>query len=168
MAKFKKRPIVVVVEAWQLGSTTDPVPKWFWAAAMTWPDLNSLKKEGDRVRIKTLDGTMVAHEGDWIVRGTQGELYPGKAEIFDEIFEEFDESESGSFAPGVMVGGTRVEPPGWMWILGFALARCDWALDEIRKPEVRSEIVAARKTMTDIVLAAEIDELLEETDDDGA
>ena len=35
-----------------------------------------------------------------------------------------------TFAPSVMVNGRTVEPPGWMWVLGFALRGCDWALRE--------------------------------------
>lgn len=34
-----------------------------------------------------------------------------------------------SFAPSVrMPDGHTVVPAGWMWVLGFALADCDWAI----------------------------------------
>jgi hypothetical protein len=32
-----------------------------------------------------------------------------------------------------MVDGVRVEPPGWMWVLGFALGGCEWALVECER-----------------------------------
>lgn len=32
------------------------------------------------------------------------------------------------FAPSVVVDGRIVTPPGWMWVLGFALSGCEWAL----------------------------------------
>jgi hypothetical protein len=38
-------------------------------------------------KIKTLEGDMFAHTGDYIVRGTFGELYPVKKEIFEQIYE---------------------------------------------------------------------------------
>lgn len=42
------------------------------------------------IHIKTLDGTMVASPGDWIIRGVQGEFYPRKPEIFEATYEEAD------------------------------------------------------------------------------
>jgi hypothetical protein len=38
-------------------------------------------------KIKTLEGDMFANTGDYIVRGTYGELYPVKKEIFENIYE---------------------------------------------------------------------------------
>ena len=29
-----------------------------------------------------------------------------------------------------------VEPPGWAWILGFALGGCQWAIDDIMSGKV--------------------------------
>jgi len=40
--------------------------------------------------IKTLEGTMVASVGDWIIKGVQGEFYPIKDEIFRETYEPAD------------------------------------------------------------------------------
>jgi hypothetical protein len=37
--------------------------------------------------IPTLEGTMLANVGDWLVRGVQGELYPVKPEIFQTTYE---------------------------------------------------------------------------------
>lgn len=37
--------------------------------------------------IDTLEGTMAAMPGDWIVRGTQGEFYPCKPAAFSDSFE---------------------------------------------------------------------------------
>lgn len=31
---------------------------------------------------------MIGTEGDWIIRGVQGELYPCKPDIFAETYEE--------------------------------------------------------------------------------
>ena len=59
--KFRKKPIVI--EAYQ----TD--------------------KEMD---IDTLEGTMHANIGDWIITGVHGERYPCKADIFEETYEEVE------------------------------------------------------------------------------
>ena len=37
--------------------------------------------------IETLEGTMHANVGDWIIRGVKGELYPCKPDIFEKTYE---------------------------------------------------------------------------------
>lgn len=39
------------------------------------------------VNIETLEGTMSAGLGDWIIRGVQGEFYPCKPEIFTATYD---------------------------------------------------------------------------------
>ncbi|MGG7510879.1 hypothetical protein [Plantibacter sp. YIM 135249] len=38
--------------------------------------------------IETLEGTMTAELGDWIIRGVHGEFYPCKPDIFAATYEE--------------------------------------------------------------------------------
>ena len=40
------------------------------------------------IYIPTLEGTMCASPGDWIIRGVEGEFYPCKPGIFAETYEE--------------------------------------------------------------------------------
>ncbi|WP_313431736.1 hypothetical protein [Siminovitchia terrae] len=40
--------------------------------------------------IKTLEGTMKAEKGDWVVTGVHGEQYPVKPEIFKKTYEAID------------------------------------------------------------------------------
>ena len=42
---------------------------------------------GDNVEIETLEGTMTAQPGDWIIKGVAGELYPCKPDIFAQTYE---------------------------------------------------------------------------------
>lgn len=37
--------------------------------------------------IPTLEGTMLAMENDWVIRGVKGELYPCKPDIFEATYE---------------------------------------------------------------------------------
>ena len=39
------------------------------------------------IAIETLEGTMTAAPGDWIIRGVQGEFYPCKPDIFEATYE---------------------------------------------------------------------------------
>ena len=38
--------------------------------------------------INTLERTMIANPGDWIITGIRGEKYPCKPDIFDATYEE--------------------------------------------------------------------------------
>lgn len=43
------------------------------------------------VLIRTLEGEMLAGYGDWIIKGTKGEYYPCKDEIFRNLHEGFED-----------------------------------------------------------------------------
>lgn len=43
-----------------------------------------------KISIETLEGTMTAEPGDWIITGIHGEQYPCKPDIFKETYEPFD------------------------------------------------------------------------------
>ncbi|ATP93536.1 MULTISPECIES: hypothetical protein [Bacillus] len=60
--KFVKKP--VVVEAYQIDKEMD---------------------------IETLEGTMKASPGDWIIKGVHGEIYPCKPDIFEKTYKPLDE-----------------------------------------------------------------------------
>lgn len=86
MTQYRKKPVEVF--AWQFTGQDRP----------DWPEL--IKHHEDTafrcddqgntayIDIHTLEGVMTANIGDWIIQGTQGELYPCKPEIFAEIYEE--------------------------------------------------------------------------------
>lgn len=96
--RFKKRP--VVIEAVQVrhaemtakGLDCYPFsesPIWLMNAADDGTLTISSKNALDYavILIKTLEGTMEAGPGDWIIRGIKGELYPCKADIFEATYE---------------------------------------------------------------------------------
>jgi hypothetical protein len=41
--------------------------------------------------IPTLEGLMVATEGDWIIKGVKGEYYPCKPDIFEQTYDIVEE-----------------------------------------------------------------------------
>jgi hypothetical protein len=47
-------------------------------------------EEGFQMWIKTLEGTMIADYGDWIIKGVKGEFYPCKPDIFEQTYEKVD------------------------------------------------------------------------------
>ena len=42
------------------------------------------------MEIETLEGIMKADEGDWIIKGVKGELYPCKPDVFEMTYEKVD------------------------------------------------------------------------------
>ena len=46
-----------------------------------------VRNDGNRFKIKTLEGTMYADAGDWVIRGVKGEFYPCKPDVFAETYE---------------------------------------------------------------------------------
>lgn len=100
MPKFRKKP--VEIEAFQLPAVDEHAD----------PGLVKFLQESDRpitserdgsVAIETLEGTMTAEPGDWIIRGVQGEYYPCKPDIFEATYEPVEDSSSGSDIDGAPV-----------------------------------------------------------------
>lgn len=77
--KFRKKPIVI--EAFRFGY--DPTPSW--AINDTVITFNV-----DSAMIETLEGSMRADPGDYIIKGIKGEVYPCKADIFQASYELAD------------------------------------------------------------------------------
>lgn len=84
--KFRKKP--VVIEAFQVfpddGQTRQLPPAWL-VEALVAGKISPV--DGGGVDIKTLEGTMRADVGDWIIQGVKGELYPCKPDIFEATYE---------------------------------------------------------------------------------
>lgn len=80
MAKYRKKPVVVEAWQWDGHSTLSERPNWL-----------AHKVAADHfegtLRIATLEGTMVASTGDWIIKGVKGEIYPCKPDIFEATYD---------------------------------------------------------------------------------
>lgn len=77
--RFRKRP--VVIEAMLFTEDNAVAVQEFighHGSAMNGPSV---------VEIRTLEGTMYATPGDWIIKGVAGEFYPCKPDIFEATYE---------------------------------------------------------------------------------
>ena len=52
---------------------------------------------GQILAINTLEGTMNASPGDWIIRGIKGEYYPCRDDIFQATYMRVEESEEKQY-----------------------------------------------------------------------
>lgn len=86
VSRFRKRP--VEVDAWQFNGEDRPDwPVWVKSHPDTAIHYERERPQPLYISIDTLEGEMRAQKGDWIIRGTAGELYPCKPDIFAEIYE---------------------------------------------------------------------------------
>ena len=72
--RFRKKPVIIDAEKWQGPDT----------------DLRVITDHGGSY-IPTLEGLMFITEGDWIIKGVKGELYPCKPDIFEMTYEPAEE-----------------------------------------------------------------------------
>lgn len=104
--RFRKRPVVVEAVQWlpaafeDGAAHTSDVVQWVLDNGGTarWHEAGLLGRlrPGDEygqslpefIDIETLEGTMRAVQGDWIIRGVQGEFYPCKPDVFAATYEE--------------------------------------------------------------------------------
>ena len=78
--KYRKNP--VVIEAIQLPPAGQDVPVSFFEWAEEHGFVNYTSERDGTLSIETLEGTMTAQPGDWIIKGVKGEFYPCKPDIF--------------------------------------------------------------------------------------
>ena len=83
---YRKKPVVVEVvkfdkEVWEASIREDKIGSVFPMVVL---DISG----GWRPVIETLEGNMVVSDGDYIIKGVQGEYYPCKPDIFHETYDK--------------------------------------------------------------------------------
>lgn len=84
----------VEVRVWQIPSKLNgaTIPNWlsyaFDQGKVTFEQATDLFSV---VKIKTLEGEMEGKEGDYIIEGVKGELYPCRQDIFEETYQLIEE-----------------------------------------------------------------------------
>lgn len=97
MPKYSKKP--VVVEAHQLTiESAQFIMDWIGKSCNgTLTVMNEpMFMDGKKIQrieliVETLEGRMIARDGDWIIKGIQDEFYPCKAWIFEQTYEVVEE-----------------------------------------------------------------------------
>lgn len=91
--KFRKKPVVIdavqylghnLAEVLEFTGKHRDWHKWF----ASFEEYQAhVEADGHRFKILTIEGTMDALPGDWIIRGVSGEHYPCKPDIFEKTYE---------------------------------------------------------------------------------
>ena len=89
--KYRKKP--VIIEAYKFtghGKNTEFIMEWSEGNCEV---LTRANIEDTILFVYTLEGTMLASVGDFIIKGIQGEFYPCKPDIFELTYEQAETME---------------------------------------------------------------------------
>lgn len=99
--KYRKLPVEVDAFKWTGGPDQTDDPEWIIQAiregkvrfnpATKGTEMKygkPVEATGPQMVIETLEGTVIANVGDYVILGTKGEIYPCKPDIFESIYEE--------------------------------------------------------------------------------
>lgn len=93
MGQYRKKPVVIEAFKWTGAYDQTENPVWIVEAIKD----GRVQFENELtpdvyLTIDTLEGVMKANQGDWIIRGLKGELYPCKPDIFEASYELVEDS----------------------------------------------------------------------------
>jgi len=84
MGKYRKKP--VVIDAIQFSDSADVISA---ISDFAGTDIGvDYSVQPPILKVYTLEGTMTANVGDYIIRGVNGEFYPCKPDIFEKTYEK--------------------------------------------------------------------------------
>ena len=88
---FRKKPVVIHAAQWD-GTAKAAIPIIDWIltgehAARYHDASDDVPNARSETAIDTLEGTISASPGDWIIRGVKGEFYPCKPDIFEATYD---------------------------------------------------------------------------------
>jgi hypothetical protein len=91
MGMFRKKPVGIEARQFTNFVTGHDIAVWCGGRA----GRDGKPSDPDDIRlfidIPTLEGTMTASVGDWIIKGVKGEFYPCKPDIFEATYEAVEE-----------------------------------------------------------------------------
>ena len=83
MRKYVKRPVEIEAVQW----TGDNRPEIWDFCSLCYFNMD-IESGELKLMIQTLEGTMEASKGDYIIKGVKGEFYPCKEDIFLLTYDE--------------------------------------------------------------------------------
>lgn len=101
--KYRKKPVVIeafylkdlsqktIIEALQFMGQNVEMPRGYPEHDNPFEDYIHMAWKDNGIKISTLEGTMLASEGDYIIRGIKGEYYPCKPDIFEQTYKPVEQ-----------------------------------------------------------------------------
>lgn len=85
--KYRKLPVVINAVKTPYEMTERMFFRWIDIAKWCKGEFPVDTTDGPKLSITTLEGTMFASCGDYIIQGVDGEFYPCKPDIFEKTYE---------------------------------------------------------------------------------
>lgn len=76
--KYRKKPVVIEARLFDMSDYDEALDVVGWCGG---------RAVDDGCEITTLEGVMLARQGDYIIKGVSGEFYPCKPDIFELTYE---------------------------------------------------------------------------------
>lgn len=107
-ANYRKRPVVIeAIHFDGTGESCTAVTAFFGTPYTGNHRWKSTTNHGGW--IITLEGEMEFSPGDWIIRGTKGEFYPCKPDVFAEVYEPADPEAMREAASRLLTAANEAE-----------------------------------------------------------
>ena len=87
MGMYRKKPVVIEAQRFTDVHSYLAIVQWMKSCGDTSALADEVRYSTPIMTIQTLEGTMAANPGDWIIRGVNGEFYPCKPDIFEATYE---------------------------------------------------------------------------------
>lgn len=84
---YKKKPVQVAAVRVFDADSAEAAAKWINMHGAKAIFNRTVFENGGGLLIETLEGSMIASKGDYIIRGVSGEFYPCKPDIFAKTYE---------------------------------------------------------------------------------
>lgn len=130
--RYRKKSLEI--EAWRYGE--EATPEWGHVAFES--GVLRLTPDGE-AKVRTLEGSMTARKGDYIVKGIKGELYPVKPDIFEATYGSVDAQKDWraavTEANDLLNDVIGLEAAGDMEVPEYPFARILCAADELGSVE---------------------------------
>lgn len=93
--KYRKKPVEVEAIQFLDNDTAGEILRWSGTPPIR-ANIDPATGICTALLVDTLEGTMLAGPGDFIIRGVDGEFYPCKANIFHQTYEPVAQAPDGS------------------------------------------------------------------------
>lgn len=88
---YRARPVLVSAVRWDGTETMLALLKRSWTPALCFvriSDEDGVIHSTAALRVPTPEGALTAQVGDWVIRDSQGGLYPVRGHVFDRMYEQ--------------------------------------------------------------------------------
>lgn len=85
--RYRKRPVEVEAELFTDNNSAERIVEWADGAVRA---IYGRDGQVHHLEVETMEGTMLAPPGWYIIKGVQGEFYPCKETVFEQTYEKVD------------------------------------------------------------------------------